>query len=188
MVKVLRRKKILSKIKEYINKGYSANKIQRELQKEKLGVRRKALLLEIRRMKKYKVSLAEKQKHIPKKYRRKIIREPIRKPEIVYRISYIIPSLPVHSKPFKRRYLGFRMVAFSNSITKLRSNRAFLRRKLIEYASAFAGGNVLSWNNWEVSIGEEPPTQVVVNSNLIDTWNFAVEEEGKEQASRSGNL
>lgn len=58
-------------IKSYIEKGYSSNKIQRLLSERRIGMRRKTLLKEIRRIK----GVGKKthaRKYTPKKYVRKI--------------------------------------------------------------------------------------------------------------------
>ena len=49
-------------------KGMSANRIQRQLRNQGMGVRRKELLRHIREMK-MKSAKANPDKHIPKKYR-----------------------------------------------------------------------------------------------------------------------
>ena len=62
-----RNKQILV-VNEGIRKGYSANKIQRELKNQGIGVRRKVLLRQIREMK-IKSLKANSQKYTPRKYR-----------------------------------------------------------------------------------------------------------------------
>lgn len=54
-------------IKGYVQRGYSANKIQNQLKAQHLGIRRKVLLAEVRRVK-GQPSKAETVKYIPKKY------------------------------------------------------------------------------------------------------------------------
>ncbi|MEM2108000.1 MAG: hypothetical protein QXL10_01790 [Candidatus Bathyarchaeia archaeon] len=56
-------------IREYAGKGYSANRIQRELSKQGLGMQRKRLLAEVRRAKGLSRK-PEPQKYVPIKYRR----------------------------------------------------------------------------------------------------------------------
>ena len=58
-------------IRGYVKKGYSANKIQKKLRAQHLGIRRKVLLAEIRKAKHRKVK-AERLKYTPKKYRRMV--------------------------------------------------------------------------------------------------------------------
>jgi hypothetical protein len=58
----------VSIINASIRKGYSANKIQRQLRNQGLGIRRKELLRNIREMKMKSIK-ANPEKHIPKKYR-----------------------------------------------------------------------------------------------------------------------
>jgi hypothetical protein len=68
-----KKRKIPSKTKEairtYVKQGYSANKIQKSLQRQGLGIQRKRLLAEVRKVKGIKPK-AQPQKYTPKKYRR----------------------------------------------------------------------------------------------------------------------
>ena len=57
-------------IKAYVTQGYSANKIQKNLKKQDLGIQRKKLLSEVRTIKGTKPK-ANRQKYTPKKYRRR---------------------------------------------------------------------------------------------------------------------
>ena len=56
-------------IKTYVKQGLSSNKIQKKLQKRHLGIRRKVLLAEIRKVKRKKPK-ANAYKYTPKKYRK----------------------------------------------------------------------------------------------------------------------
>jgi hypothetical protein len=56
-------------IRDYIKKGYSANQIQVNLKNRHMGIRRKVLLAEVRRVK-GQAPKAETGKYIPKKYLR----------------------------------------------------------------------------------------------------------------------
>jgi hypothetical protein len=56
-------------IRSYVKQGLSSNKIQKRLQKRRLGLRRKVLLAEIRKVKRKKPK-ANTYKYTPKKYRR----------------------------------------------------------------------------------------------------------------------
>lgn len=72
-------------IREYVKRGYSANKIQKELQKRGLGMRRKELLAKVREVK----GISKKphaEKHVPIKYKRKVMK--MRKIEEIKPISY----------------------------------------------------------------------------------------------------
>ncbi len=62
--------KQISTINDGIRKGYSSNKIQRQLRSQGLGIRRKELLKQIREMKN-KSAKANREKYTPKKYRNK---------------------------------------------------------------------------------------------------------------------
>jgi len=57
-------------VSEGIKKGYSANKIQRELKNKGIGIRRKVLLRQIREIK-MKSPKVNPEKYTPKKYRRR---------------------------------------------------------------------------------------------------------------------
>jgi len=59
------------KIRGYVKQGFSANNIQKRLQKQHLGIRRKVLLAEIRKIKRQKPK-ADRQKYTPRKYRKKV--------------------------------------------------------------------------------------------------------------------
>lgn len=56
-------------IKAYVKQGYSANTIQKKLQSQGLGIQRKRLLAEVRKVKGTKPK-AYPEKYTPKKYRR----------------------------------------------------------------------------------------------------------------------
>ena len=58
-------------IRTYIKQGYSANKIQKKLQRQGLGIQRKRLLAEVRKVKGTKPKTLP-QKYTPKKYRRRV--------------------------------------------------------------------------------------------------------------------
>ena len=83
-------------IKGYAKQGYSANKIQKKLQNQGLGIQRKKLLAEVRKIKGTKPK-ADRQKYTPKKYRRRIS-PPARKP--VYSGKHIA----VYKNATTRRY------------------------------------------------------------------------------------
>ena len=187
-IKGKRKREALKKIKSFIEKGYSANRIQKELKKLNLGVRRKVLLEEIRTIRKIEITTEKRKKSIPKKYREPEIIIPPKKITELFRVSYIIPSIPVHSRPFKRRYLGFRLNAFSLNRNKLLNNHDRLKTLLIKLTSEYLGSDVTEWNQWDVSVGREFPVIVFVSKNLNDMWFFAVEDEGKEIYSRSGYI
>lgn len=93
-------------IRTYVKQGLSSNKIQKRLQKRHLGLRRKVLLAEIRKVKRKKPK-ANTDKYTPKKYRR-----PVRK--------YGYPSK-------KRRFAG-RQVAVYGYAKTTRHPRAYSAR------------------------------------------------------------
>jgi hypothetical protein len=60
-------KRQIKAIRSYVKKGYSANQIQVKLKNQHMGIRRKVLLAEVRKVKGQKLK-AGTVKYIPKKY------------------------------------------------------------------------------------------------------------------------
>ena len=81
--KAVRYRKAETIIRKLAKKGYSANKIQRELQKRGLGIRRKNMLKIIRKVKGVKKK-PHAEKYIPRKYRARVKPLLIGKPIAVY--------------------------------------------------------------------------------------------------------
>jgi len=90
-------------IKAYVKQGYSANKIQKKLKSQGLGIRRKTLLSEVRKVKGTKPK-AHPQKYTPKKYRR--VTPKARRP--VYSGKHIAVYRSArtrrHPKPYSARF------------------------------------------------------------------------------------
>lgn len=90
-------------IRTYIKQGYSANKIQKKLKGQGLGIRRKTLLAEVRKLKGTNPK-AHPQKYTPQKYRR--VTPKARKPVFrgkhiaVYRYARTLK----HRKPYSARF------------------------------------------------------------------------------------
>jgi len=90
-------------IKTYVKQGYSANKIQKKLKGQGLGIRRKTLLTEVRKIK-GKKHKAHPQKYTPTKYRR--VTPKARKPFFsgkhiaVYRYARTLR----HRRPYSARF------------------------------------------------------------------------------------
>jgi len=174
-------------IEQCVKQNISANKIQKLLQKENMGLQRKVLLVEIRTIKKVKISPEKRKKHIPKKYREepKPVIAPRVEPKPIYRISFIIPSLPYHSRPFNRNYLGFRLTAFSYDRNILNENRQKLRLMLIRKTGNFI--NSISYAEEQVIRVESPVLLNLIRPEYLNgKWFFAVEKEGKEQYGENG--
>ena len=68
-------------IRDYIKKGYSANQIQVNLKNRHMGIRRKVLLAEVRKVK-GQAPKAETVKYIPKKYARARWRARAKRPRL----------------------------------------------------------------------------------------------------------
>ena len=91
-------------IKGYVKQGYSANKIQKKLKSQGLGIQRKKLLAEVRKIKGLKPK-ANRQKYTPKKYRRRATPK-ARRP--VYSGKHIAvyknATTRRHPKPYSARF------------------------------------------------------------------------------------
>ena len=70
MLKPISKQKIKT-IRAYVKQGLSANKIQKTLQKNHMGMQRKNLLAQIRKIKNQKPKVNRK-KYVPKKYRKQV--------------------------------------------------------------------------------------------------------------------
>lgn len=95
--------KIVSKqqikvIRGYVKQGYSANKIQKMLQKQHLGIRRKTLLAEVRKIKGAKKK-PYSVKCTPKKYRRRVS-PPARRP--IYSGKHIAVYRPATTRRYRK--------------------------------------------------------------------------------------
>lgn len=187
--KPTRKTKALKALKWYASRGFSANEIQRGLQKRNLGMRRKRILEEVRLAKEQKVK-TDRYKYIPKKYRPpdyiKVGRQ-----KYLFRCSLILNDVPVHSKPFKRNYLGFRLQAFSTNQKLLRAKIPQLKNLLISLVESYLGYPSSEWwFSYSTYIGYEYPTLTPVNNAhfLNGRWIFRVEREGREVKYKSGML
>lgn len=175
-------------LKEYASKGYSANKIQKLLKSDGLGMRRQRILQEVRLAKNKQVK-ENRFNYVPQKYRKPYIK--IGKQTYLFRVSLILNDVPIHSKPFQRNYLGFRLQAFSTNEKLLRSKMSHLRSLLIELVEKYIGyRNSEWWFSDSTYIGYEYPVLMSVSNPyfLNNRWIFRVEKEGREIKSGSGNL
>jgi len=169
----------------------SSRKIQKLLRENGLGVRRKTLLAEMRAIKKTTVSKEKREKSIPKKYRKDIAKkkwiDKTKKIGYIYRGSLIISSVPLHSRPFDRHYLGFRLNIFSYSkkavYDALRNMKKDFIKKVGDYLKSFSYAQ-------EQVMGTENPTKInVINPDALNgKWFFAVEEKGSDIDSESGYI
>jgi len=193
-------------IEACISVGMPANKIQKFLQSQGLGVRRKKLLAEIRAIKTKGVyqrgeTRKERIKYIPKKYRKKYEKEQLRKEQKarvkwekkigkirqIYRGSLIISSVPLQSTPFNRHYLGFRLNIFSYNKNEVYSALRSMKEKFIKMVAK----KLKSYPYADEQImGTEKPTKINVTNpdNLNGRWFFTVEEKGSDIDSESGRI
>ena len=191
-------------IREGVISGYTSKRIQNELRVMGIGLRRKVLLQEIRSIKGLPQYKKSNIKFTPKKYRKegkeKIIGvggEQVKLKELdkIYRMSFIIREIPLHSTTLKRNYLGFRLNAFSISKDYLLDNERYLKtqlkRETNKYCKTFYGlSNVYENFNWSHRINIENPTEIIMMNALRknNTWIFRVEKEGLEQYSTDGSF
>lgn len=195
--KITKRTASFREIEVLVSKGYSANKIQRELQKENLGFRRQKLLLEIRLMKNQEHKLTPekrqewKERYTPKKYRKpEAGKIGIREKDKIYRMNIVISDVPVHSTPLNRNYLGFRLTAFSYSSADLNSQYLQLKQILIRLTSEYLGYDILDWENYDCYVGKESPVMMNVSNahSLNGTWLFKVERNGNGVYENNGTF
>lgn len=186
-----KRTKTYRMIEEAVSVGMSGNKIQKFLQNQGMGIRRKKLYEEIRAIKKQTVSEEKRKKSIPKKYRKeeriRKWREKALKVGQIYRGSLIISSVPLHSIPFNRRYLGFRLNVFSYDKKAVYDALRDMKKQFIRMV-----GDKLKSKPYadEQVLGTEKPTKVNVTNpdSLNGKWFFAVEEKGSDIDSEGGYI
>lgn len=177
-------------IEDAVSVGMSGNKIQKFLQSQGLGVRRKKLYAEIRSIKGESISKEKRKKSIPKKYRREAPRkwkERGLKIGQIYRGSLIISSVPLHSTPFNRRYLGFRLNIFSYDKDEVYSALRSMKKEFIRMVGSKLKSQVYAQ---EQTLGTEKPTRInVINPHKLNgKWFFAVEEQGRDIDSEDGYI
>jgi hypothetical protein len=108
MSKPISKKQRIEALRTYVNQGYSANKIQKKLQSQGLGIQRKELLADVRRIK-GKAPKTNTFKYTPTKYRHS------RKPPLLQRPKwgswggksvavYLAVKTRRHPKPYNARY------------------------------------------------------------------------------------
>jgi len=178
-------------IEDCVSVGMSANKIQKFLQSQGLGVRRKKLLAEIRSIKETTVSKEKREKSVPRKYRKGIAPKKWKKRALkvgqIYRGSLIISSVPLHSTPFNRHYLGFRLNIFSYDKNEVYSAMRSMKKQFLKMV-----GNKLKSFQYasDQVLGTEKPKKINVTNpdNLNGRWFFAVEEKGSDIDSESGGI
>lgn len=177
-------------IEDCVSVGMSGNKIQKLLQEQGLGVRRKKLYAEIRAIKGETLSREKSKKSIPKKYRREAPKKWKRKAlqvDQIYRGSLIISSVPVHSTPFNRHYLGFRLNIFSYDKKAVYDALRSMKKEFIK----MVGDKLKSLPYADEQIlGIEKPTKIYLsNPNYYNgKWFFAVEEKGRDVDSEDGYI
>ena len=90
-------------IRTYVKQGFSANKIQKNLSKRGLGIRRKTLLAEIRKIKRQK-PMVDRLKYTPRKYRKHLPKA--RKPVFIGKhiAVYRYARTKRHPRPYSARF------------------------------------------------------------------------------------
>jgi len=188
-----------------ISVGMSGNEIQKLLRENSLGIRRKTLFAEIRSIK-AKGLTKKQQKIMREKYEKKRIKYTPKKPSEVrkekwkekalkmgqiYRGSLIISSVPLHSTPFNRRYLGFRLNIFSYDKKTVYDALDSMKEKFIEMCGEKKRleSRPYAKESYEI-LGTEKVVKInVTNPNSLNgKWFFAVEEKGSDIDSESGYI
>lgn len=181
---------IRADIRGYINKGYSANRIQKEFTQRKMGIRRQILLSEIRAVKKIPIK-RDRFKCIPRKYRMEVQhpqKREIRERKMVYRVSFAINGVNplIMGVPVHRKYLGFLLQVFHVNEEFLRLKIREFKDKLIKLTAEYLHYRKSEW--WfDFSIGTEYPTEINDTIfSLSGTWLFQVEKDGAIIHSETG--
>ena len=180
--------KQLNAIKWYVSRDFSSRQIQKKLRKRGLGLRRKTLLHEIRIIKGVKVTKEERERAIPKKYRKPIV-FPLKKIEKIYRITLVIRDVPIHSEPFSRHYYGYHLFAFGLSKEELYRELSSLKRILLSKTCSFVHFDITGHPAYD-GIHMESPVLIFVDNTirLNRSWIFRVEHNGIEIYSDRGNF
>lgn len=175
VIKVVNKRLREERFKQYVEKGYSANKIQKLLKDENLGMRRKVLLTRVREER----GLRKRREGTEYK---PILKE--HKFKGLYRMSLIILDLPVHSTKTKPNYLGFRLTAFSLSRDLLLARQNQLKRTLLDKTIEYVGYDIRNWDGYDFHIGTENPVFIPMSEDEAftrnNTWVFVVEQNGFE--------
>lgn len=181
------RKKKIETIKELTFLGFSSRDINKSLRDAYgSGIRRKILLQEMSSAKGLGETSKEKRtKSIPKKYRTP---KPVIKDNVgyIYRGSLIVSSVPLHSRPFNRHYLGFRLNVFSYSKSEVLKALNSMKKEFIRMI-----GNELGSLPYakEQTLGRGIDRIAVRNPDSLNgKWFFAIEEQGRDIGSREGRI
>ena len=169
-------KKQREKIKLLVKAGCSSTHIQKTLSKSDLGMRRKTLLMEIRRIKETPIK-PNSYKYTRKKYRKVVIdstgQTALGKRKEMYRCSVAINGVPVHNK-----YLSFLIQAWSKNKSFLNSKISELKSMLLNEITEYLGyGRSEWWFNFYMAT-EHATEVIVLNEALERTWEFKVERDG----------
>jgi len=173
-----------------VSVGMSGNKIQKLLRANNLGVRRKKLYEEIRAIKGKEITKEKREKSIPKKYRKeapKKWKKRALKIGQIYRGSLIISSVPLHSTPFNRRYLGFRLNIFSYDKDAVYDTLRNMKKQFLK----MVGDKLKSLPYADEQVmGTEKPTKINITNpdSLNGKWFFSIEEKGSDIDSESGYI
>lgn len=192
-----KRRKQLKIIRSGVLSGKTGKDIQIELREQKLGMRTKTLYDEIRSFKGLKPS----DKKVKKKTKQEKLNISDKDFDIIFRMSFIIRDVPLHSRVLARNYLGFRLTAFSYDKKYLEQNEKYLATKLLELASKYAYSkyslkDITENENWVRYRTKydmtfiESPVEIVWNhaKRYNNKWIFRVEKDGVEQYSDEGSF
>jgi hypothetical protein len=138
------------RIKGYISEGYSANKIQKLLKKQHVGIRRKTLLSEIRKIKHQKIK-RNTQKYIPTKYRGTAYRKRVYHPRFPYGIKQVAMYGTVHGRGRRIQVSGSGKQLFRLMVELMNSRRAPKKQFLTIDADSLLNNldYYLSFEKWD---------------------------------------
>jgi len=195
--KLSKRRKQLKIIRSSVLAGKTGKEILKELRSQKLGMRTQTLYDEIRSYKGLKPS----DKKVKKKTKQQKLRVQDIDFDIIYRMSFIIRDVPLHSRVLARNYLGFRLTAFSYDKKYLEQNEKYLAGKLLELASKYCATryglkDITENENWVRyrtkydMTNIENPVEVAFNEakRYNNRWIFRVEKDGVEQYNDEGSF
>lgn len=188
--KTIKNRKRRSLIEASLSEGLSGNDIQKLLQSRKLGVQRKKLYEEIRSIQGTQLRKEKSEKSIPKKYRKKrgggLVKTTFGK---IYRGSLILSSIPLHSTPFNRKYLGFRMNIFSFDKDEVKKALNSMKKQFLRMIGDDLKSYRYGAESWE-TLGTEGVVLITVSNpdNLNGKWFYAKEEHGRDTGSKSGYI
>lgn len=114
-------------------------------------------------------------------------RERAEKENRLYRNSWYVHGIPVHSTARNQRYYGFIIQGFSKNTEILDRNKEYLKKLLLTKAKNYLISSEYV-KDIAVELGYENPIEISMNESLINMWMLQVEYNGKAVDSDGGKL